>query len=383
MKRFILPLAVLFIGVFVTRAGTFKKTAITPFNYGNSFIFVENGVTFSVYPDGEFDFYINNRLPVGVPVNAGYGNVTFNTGFNYNAFVQYDDYGAVIQVENVPVFYDFYGRVRRIGGINIWYRDGRVRRLGGLRVFYNPVGGFDYFTGYINVYNRFYVYRPFHRFFIRPAVGFCQVFPSPYRRYYHPVRYTYYSPYVHNYRRPYVRVGETYRHFDRSRTRSRIYRNDRRVAVHHDGRRSTTRDRNTATYTRRSVATNTNRVASRSASNRNANRIESNSRERYNSNRGNLNSASRERRTVASNSSTNRSVSNRSAPKADNREVRTYNRSPKNRSTVSSKPEKRRSVTKQSRFRSAKSGKESTRTKRTTVSRDRSNTQRSGTRRVR
>ncbi len=238
MKRLVNYFAIILLGITYMQAEVGKSSPMSYYNYGKSFIFVEDGITFSVYPDGEFDFYINNRVAVGAQVNVGYSSITFNSGFNYNPFVQYDDYGAVIQVENVPIFYDFYGRVSQIGNINVWYRNGMVRRIGGLRIYYNNLGYFDYYTGYINGFNRFYVYRPYHRFFIRPAVGFCQVFTRPYRRYYHPVRYTYYAPYRYNHRRVYATVGRPYRHYDRGYHRDRIYRNDRRVAVRDNGRRN-------------------------------------------------------------------------------------------------------------------------------------------------
>ena len=59
-------------------------------SYADAFVFDEMGVTFSVYPDGEFDFYINNLNGV---TTTGYGYSTFNSGYNYNPYVQYDDFG--------------------------------------------------------------------------------------------------------------------------------------------------------------------------------------------------------------------------------------------------------------------------------------------------
>lgn len=226
----------LILGAFVLSssvgATTLENNAISHnvFGYNNSVIFVEGGITFSVFPDGEFDFYIDNRVNFGANLNFGRNNITFNTGFDYNPFVQYDDYGAVIQIENVPVFYDYYGRVSQIGGINIWYNNGRLRRVGGLYVYYNNRGLFSRFNGFINVYNRNYIYSPFHTYFARPALGFCLVYNRPYRRFYTPVRYTFYRPYVNNARRYYARVGHTYRYNHRPE-RERLYRNDRRVAV--------------------------------------------------------------------------------------------------------------------------------------------------------
>jgi len=248
MKHFVFFFAALLIGVGNSRAEVSenKVATATMFGYSNSFIFLENGVTFSVYPDGEFDFYIDNQLQVQAGVRLGAGAITFNSGYNYNPFVQYDDYGAVIQVQHVPVFYDFYGRVNRIGSVWISYRNNRVYRLGGMRVFYTPLGYYDYHIGYINPFNRIYAYRPFHRFFVRPALGYCMVYNHPYRRYYHPVRYTYHRPYRNNVRRAYAHVGKTHRYRPRTE-RARIYRNDHRVVA----RESVRNNRNSITRTAR------------------------------------------------------------------------------------------------------------------------------------
>lgn len=232
MKKLVLLFAALLAGAGSTLAGTGikKMAAHTAFNYGNSFIFVENGITFSVFPDGEFDFYIDNRVSVNAHVGVGPVGITFNSGYDYNPYVQYDDYGAVIQVENVPIYYDYYGRVSHIGGVRMWYRNNLVYRIGGMYIHYNPMGLYAYHTGFINVYNRGYFYRPFHRYFARPVFGFCLVSPHPYRRYYSPVRYTYYGPYRYNTRRTYASIGKTYRYAPRT-DRDRIYRNDARVSA--------------------------------------------------------------------------------------------------------------------------------------------------------
>jgi len=167
---------------------------------------------------------------LGLPGIGGVTSSFYNSGFNYNPYVQYDDFGAVVQVRHVPVFYDYYGRVNRIGSVFISYRNGRLFRLGGMRVYYNPHGYYSYHAGYINTFNRYYVYSPFHRYFVRPAVGYCMVYPQPYRRYYQPVRYTYHRPYHHNVRRAYARVGQPHRYQKRVE-RSRVYRNDSRVVA--------------------------------------------------------------------------------------------------------------------------------------------------------
>ncbi len=179
-------------------------------SYADAFVFDEMGVTFSVYPDGEFDFYLGDACQ-STTVSNGYVDVTFNSGYDYNPYVQYDDFGAVVQVENVPVYYDYYGRVSQIGDVLINYRNRRVCQVGGLRVFYNRQGYYAYHTGFINVWNPYFVYRPFYVAFARPTINLCFVRATPYRQYYSPIRYTYYRPYVHNVRPCYATVGHTYR----------------------------------------------------------------------------------------------------------------------------------------------------------------------------
>ena len=241
MRNLVLLFTALILGTTSTMAAVTTEDKVAERNayrYNDSFIFVEEGITFAVYPDGEFDFYIDNRI------GRHRRNVTFNSGFDYSPYAQYDDYGAVIQVENIPIYYDYYGRVSQIGDVNINYRNGRVRRVGGMVVFYNNRGFYDYHTGYINVYNRFYTWSPWHAFFARPAIGFCLVNVNPYRRWYNPIRYTYYNPYRYNRRWSYATIGKEYRHNKVRRERATVYRNDKRVTVR-ENRRSVRSNRNT------------------------------------------------------------------------------------------------------------------------------------------
>ena len=270
MRNLILLLTVLVFGTSATMANTTEdKVAIrNAYNYNNSFIFVENGITFSVFPDGEFDFYIGERNGVSANVNFGRTNISYNSGYDYNPYVQYDDYGAIIQVESVPVYYDYYGRVSQIGDINVRYNNGRVSRLGGLYVYYNHRGLYSHHRGYINYYNRHYVYRPFHSYFARPAIGFCLVYNKPYRRYYTPSRYTYYRPYRYNSRRAYAKIGHRYKYNKNYNRRTNIYRNDKRVVTHN--RRALRNDglRTSSNSYKRSGNVNTNRTIARSNSTR-------------------------------------------------------------------------------------------------------------------
>ncbi len=313
-------------GVMANSTNEDKVAIRNAYNYNDSFIFLENGITFSVYPDGEFDFYIDNY------VEGRRDGVTFNSGYDYSPYAQYDDYGAVIQVENVPIFYDYYGRVTQIGDVDIAYRHGRVFRMGGMYVYYNNHGIYDYHTGYINTYNRYYVYSPFHAFFARPLLGFSLVFNRPYRRYYTPVRYTYYHPYMHNQRRTYAAIGKEYRYNKVRPERATVYRNDKRVAVRDNVTRS---NRSVST---RSQSDGTNRSISKNGERTSANR----SIARSNSAR--TNERSQSGRSVNQGERTMRSSSVRKAPVTSNRSEGTMNasRTQNDRSTTNSQQSARR-----------------------------------------
>jgi len=170
--------------------------------YGNSIIFTEGGIEFSVFPDGQFDFYIQNYGPnVNVSVGSPKFSFSFNSGYDYNPYVQYDEFGAIIQIENIPIYYDYYGRIIQAGNVNINYNNyGYVTRVGGLHVYYDNYNRFFRFSGFINIYNRHYVYRPWHRYYSVPAYNYCVVYNRPYRQYYEPVRYVYTRPFYNNYR---------------------------------------------------------------------------------------------------------------------------------------------------------------------------------------
>ena len=200
--------------------------------------------------------------------------VSFNTGYDYNRFVQYDTYGAVIQIEQIPVFYDSYGRVNQIGNVTVFYNNGFINRIGNLNVFYNRPGIIDHHNGYINSFNRYYVYQPWHNYYSVPFANRCIVYTNAYRNSYFPIRYswtyhinywntpTYYNGFYaranvgRNFYRPYERV--TYRSFERGRRDA----SGRAVAINNRVSRSrenisTGRSQVTRNNRGRSVATTT------------------------------------------------------------------------------------------------------------------------------
>ncbi|MGB5980555.1 MAG: hypothetical protein WBG46_00290 [Nonlabens sp.] len=370
--------------------------------YNNSFIFQDSGIEFAVFPDGQFDFnYLDNGPNFNIGFNTPNASFSFNTGFNYDRYVQYDTYGAVIQIENVPVFYDPYGRVNQIGDIFIDYRNGFVNRIGNLNVFYSRPGVIVNYTGFINTFNYGYVYRPWHDFYAVPIVDRRILWNNPYRRFYNPVRFSwnyhrnywnrpgYYNGCFVNvnvrrdFYRPYHRVD--YRRFERGRRDSRgraVAYNSRsrteRTAVV-NGRREVKRSANDRSAATRSDVTlsrtrsnNRRAVAARSDANRRSqvtrsratNTVESRNNSRTNGtvseNRSNRSNRSNTVSSSSRNSRFNRAVgstsSRREAPATvSNRSQRsnsraTYSRSAQSKPTASSSTRSRRtSETTQSR----------------------------------
>ena len=196
MRKFTLVLVTMFSLGLIVPAAAINSTD-QPIDYVNTYdhqiTFNEGGISFSIFQNGEFDFYLNHQT--GVSANARVGNVSisFNAGYDYDAYVQYDDYGAIIQIEDVPIYYDHYGRIIQAGDVRIKYHSSRVVRVGGLNIFYNAYGQYSHYNGYINQFNRHYVFNPFHEFFVRPLVSRCIVSYNPYRRFYTPKRYKFWG----------------------------------------------------------------------------------------------------------------------------------------------------------------------------------------------
>lgn len=222
MKKFFFLVAIFLIGG-ATSANNVENFGM-PYGYNNSFIFTEGPVEFAVYPNGEFDFYYLGR-PNGANfhIQTSNMNVSYNSGYNYDAWVQYDDYGAVIQIENVPIFYDYYGRIIRAGNVLIHYNHfGNVSRIGNLYVHYNRYNHFSHYSGYVNWYNRRYVYRPWHQYYMMPRPQFAIVYHAPYRTYYTPVRMDY----------------QIYRDQPRKRINTNFYRPNENVVAYTRGSRN-------------------------------------------------------------------------------------------------------------------------------------------------
>lgn len=183
----------------------FGTVFATPFpnqsRSNNSFVFNEQGIEFAVFKDGQFDFNVLRHCQnLNRYSNHNGINISFNTGYDYGAYIQYDTYGAVIQIENTPIYYDYYGRISQAGTVHINYNHrGNVSWIGGMNIRYD-----SHYTpqvyGYVNRYHRYYTPSNWHAYYRAPQINFCVTFNTPYRRHFKPVRHHYKNPYRHNQR---------------------------------------------------------------------------------------------------------------------------------------------------------------------------------------
>ena len=233
----------LFIGVVgLTTSNAAPSFAPGSYYNGDRYIFIEGGIEFSVYPDGEFDFVVPQVINgLHINVNSGRSNISFNTGFNYDAYVQYDSYGAVIQIADVPVYYDNWGRIAQAGNIIINYNNNLLASVGGMNIYYNG-NAFSYTRGYVNVYNQRIGHYPYINYMYRPYADRCLVYNTPYRRFYTPQRFSY--AYHKNHYRSGYRDGYSNAYRDFNRPQGAIAHNNARVGSYREARESTSHSRN-------------------------------------------------------------------------------------------------------------------------------------------
>jgi len=121
------------------------------YRYAQPIQFVERGIEFFVFLNGEFDFNthpVHYRRGRRSSINTTYGAPRVRTRAhrintrNIGVRVEHDFNGRVRRIGNLFINYDRFGRVKRIGSIYMRYnnRHGTLRRIGGLRLQYNRRG---------------------------------------------------------------------------------------------------------------------------------------------------------------------------------------------------------------------------------------------------
>ncbi|NNF82415.1 MAG: hypothetical protein HKM99_06695 [Flavobacteriaceae bacterium] len=176
MKKVILFLAMVIIGMTPAAAAEqaleleSKDLRITKrYRYTQPIMFVERGVEFLIFPNGEFDF--NTELSYG-PVSDDYyyrqsngrrssinrtigaPGMRFRYGRHGGTLILHDRFGKVRRIGNVFINYDRYGRVKRVGSVYMRYRRGLLKQVGGLTLQYNRFGDLIGTHGLVNFSNQ-------------------------------------------------------------------------------------------------------------------------------------------------------------------------------------------------------------------------------------
>ena len=126
-----------------------QRKSLVDYRNDDPIVFVERGIEFYVFPDGQLDFntrptssssdmYYRSKGNNGV--NKTYGAPNNSRKANYGVKVAHDDQGRVRQVGNVFINYDVNDRVKRIGSVYMTYNRYALERVGGLEIIYNRRG---------------------------------------------------------------------------------------------------------------------------------------------------------------------------------------------------------------------------------------------------
>jgi hypothetical protein len=147
MKKGILILIGMFIMVSNTKAKTDNNTPNNfgaHYNYKDAVNFIERGIEFFIFTNGDFDFNINQN-------DSHYDYNESRNKNNNGVRINRDYRGRITRIENTFINYDFKGNVSRIGSVFIRYYRDRLVKVGDLRIRYNRFG-FPFFYGNVRDY---------------------------------------------------------------------------------------------------------------------------------------------------------------------------------------------------------------------------------------
>lgn len=122
------------------------------YRYNNTVTFIERGVKFQVFLNGDFDFDTHYREPRYVDYHGRRSQI------NRGVRIERDFDGRVRRVGNVYINYDHRGNVKRIGSVYMRYRFGQLTRVGKLKIKYDRWGN-PRFKGSVKRYKRYRNYE--------------------------------------------------------------------------------------------------------------------------------------------------------------------------------------------------------------------------------
>ena len=217
MRRLIILSMILFTSISISA----EESTINPnrnfftYSYDNAVYFVERGIEFNVFLNGDFDFSTRRNFAV-------YNRNRY--GFN----------------RNVRISRDFDGRIRRIGNVNVRMNNfrGRLTRVGNLSIRYDR-WGYPRFFGNVNSFrNTRFNGNIGNVYFYNDPFFFNANFRRNYTKFREDRNFFYYKA------RPNARVENGKRIIKRRKTES-IRRNNNRFEKEHSYRKSEIKKRTT------------------------------------------------------------------------------------------------------------------------------------------
>jgi len=121
------------------------------YDYAQPLKFIERGVEFYVFPNGEFDFNTHPRYSRsrahGVNINTSHGapRAYHNSSNQYQhndrgVRIEHDHIGRVRRIGSVFINYDSHSRIKRIGSVYMNYNHHLLANIGGLHIYYSRNG---------------------------------------------------------------------------------------------------------------------------------------------------------------------------------------------------------------------------------------------------
>jgi hypothetical protein len=117
----------------------------TNFSFEEPISFIERGIEFFVFPNGDFDFNTRPHDSQGdfyyrTAGRKATGNSASRRAVNYGVRIEHDSFGRVRRVGNTFINYDYNDRVYRIGSVYMRYNRFTLSQIGGLKIIYNRRG---------------------------------------------------------------------------------------------------------------------------------------------------------------------------------------------------------------------------------------------------
>lgn len=118
-----------------------RNVAYSNYMDAEPIVFMERGIEFFVFLNGDFDF---NTRPQdsqgGFFYRRGGTRGTTAAAVNYGVRIEHDSFGRVRRVGNTFINYDNRNRVSRIGTVYMRYNRFALSQIGGMQIVYNRRG---------------------------------------------------------------------------------------------------------------------------------------------------------------------------------------------------------------------------------------------------